>query len=463
VFVLIPVGHQEGSLRRVPWVTAAIATVCILVQLRSCQIEPKIMAEAEGISAEIAQLQERIANRGSPAAALLRQAGYHEFADEVDSGHPGEREALDSDAAELQARVDVLKGQLDALVETLPTTRLGFRPDRDGVVAMLTSTFAHAGWIHLLGNLLFLYLVGCNMEDRWGRVMFGAFYVVGGLVAATAFKLSQPTSSIPLVGASGAVAAAMGAFAACYGSATIRFVYAYWILLRPYWGKFQAPAWAALLMWFAQQVLLGWLDEGNGDGVAYAAHVGGFGFGLAVAVVLRVTGFDRALDNAVDAKVAVEEEVTERGENPHVSGLLRALELAQADPIREHAGDAFQHWSRVGAAELVTSTYRRVREQHWELELGEPVLRAVVIAAARVGTDPLVCVDVASQLIRQHPHSPLVPRAMWIAAQAQEALHRRDLCERTLNNLVLAYPMDPLTQQARRKLGQNSLRPPATS
>lgn len=461
MFVLIPVGHQEGSLRRVPWVTVAIAAVCILVQLRACQLEPKIMAEADGISAEIAELQARIVNRGSPAAALLRQAGYDQYADEVEIGRPGEREALDANAAELQARIDTLKGELEALSERLPTTRLGYRPDRDGVIAMLTSTFTHAGWIHLLGNLLFLYLVGCNMEDRWGRVMFGGFYLVGGLVAATAFKISQPASSIPLVGASGAVAAAMGAFAACYGNATIRFVYAYWILLRPYWGKFQAPAWAALLMWFAQQVLLGWLDEGNGDGVAYAAHVGGFAFGLAVAVVLRVTGFDRALDRSLDVEPA--EVIVGSVEAPDVTALLQAIDQAQPTQIQKHLVGALQHWSRTGAGEKVTSTYRRIREQHWDLELGEAALRAVVTAAARVGTDPLVCVDVASQLIRQHPYSPLVPRAMWLAAHAQEALHRRDLCERTLQNLMLAYPMDPFAQQAQRKLGQPSLRPPPAS
>lgn len=455
---LIPLGHELTTFRRAPWVTIAIAVLCLGMQARACSAEPAVITELSRITDQIEATEEQLMMLGSSTGSVLRQAGYAALADEVETGEPAEAvEEVGTERAELTARLEALKRERDVVMEQLPSMQYGYRPARDGVLAMLTSAFAHAGWPHLLGNMLFLYVVGCNMEDRWGRGAFAGFYLVGAIVAAVAFKLSQPHGMVPLVGASGAVAAAMGAFVVCYGRATIRFFYAYWILLRPRWGTFNAPAWIALLMWFAQQLLMAWLDESGGDGVAYAAHVGGFAYGLAVAFVLKATGYDTQLDAASDAAADTGEEWTE---TPAAQVLLRAIDERQPEHIRQHATDAFVGWNRTGEAARIVATYRSIREQYWELELGEPTLRAVITAATHKGTDPLVCVDVASQLIRQHPQSGLVPRAMWIAAQGQESLQRHDLARRTLQNLIAAFPMEPLSEQARRKVGMRSIRPP---
>lgn len=418
MFLLLPLGHEQTTLRRAPWVTIAIALLCLGLQLRSCSVEPAVMRDAE-----------RLAFR-------------------LDNAEPAQREAL--------------QAELDLVLERLPSRQLGYRPDRDGVVAMLTSAFAHSGWLHLIGNLMFLYVVGCNMEDRWGRALFLLFYLLGAVVAALAFKLSAPHGSVPLVGASGAVSAAMGAFLVFYGRATIRFLFAYWIWLRPRWWTFQAPAWGAILLWFVQQMLLAWLDHDSAGGVAYAAHVGGFVYGISLAFVMKATGFDAKVEQAVEAATQSDDPKTTWVENEHAVALLAAVDGRQPDKIREHVTEAFTAWVRKGDGERVTTTYRTIREQHPELELGEATLRSVIGAAARKGTDPLVCVDVASQLIRQHPESPSVPRAMWLAAEAHEALQRTDLAQRTLHNLIAAFPMEPLTAQARRKVGATSLRPPSS-
>ena len=104
-------------------------------------------------------------------------------------------------------------------------------------------------------------------------------------------------------------------------------------------------------------------------------------------------------------------------------------------------------------------TYRQIREQRPELDLGEATLRAVVTANARDEADPLVAIDVAGQLIRRHPTCAILPRAMWSAALAQERLARTDLAQRTLENMIRAFPMDPFGERARRKLHGESLRP----
>ncbi len=416
MFILLPLGHEQTTLRRAPWVTLAIALLCLGLQLRACSVEPKVFVEAQRVAMQI-----------------------------DDAATPEQQKALEA--------------QLDTVLERLPGRQLGYRPDRDGVVAMLTSAFAHSGWFHLIGNLMFLYVVGCNMEDRWGRGLFLAFYLLGAIVAAYAFKLSAPQGDVPLVGASGAVAAAMGAFLVFYGRATIRFLFAYWIWLRPHWHTFQAPAWGAILLWFALQVLWAFLDQGSEGGVAYSAHVGGFVYGLSLAFVLKATGFDAKLNRAQE--VETDDPKTTWVENEHAVKLMSAVDGRQVDLIRTHVTEAFTAWSRQGETERVTNTYRTIREQHAELELGEAALRTVVGAAARKGTDPLISVDVASQLIRQHPDSPSVPRAMWLAAEAHEALQRNDLAQRTLQNLIAAFPMEPLTAQARRKIGATSLRPPS--
>jgi tetratricopeptide (TPR) repeat protein len=121
---------------------------------------------------------------------------------------------------------------------------------------------------------------------------------VAGVVAALAHKLANPTSMMPMVGASGAIAGAMGAFLVSYARTRIRFVY--WLFLRP--GTFTAPAYVMLPLWLVTQVLWGLVDAG--DGVAYWAHVGGFVFGLGFGGVLRATGWERKLDEAVEATVS---------------------------------------------------------------------------------------------------------------------------------------------------------------
>jgi len=134
-------------------------------------------------------------------------------------------------------------------------------------LAPLTSMFLHGGWLHLLGNMWFLHIFGNNVEDIMGRGRFLAFYLLAGLAAAAAQVAADPSSAIPMVGASGAIGGVMGAYVLVYPSARIRtFVFLFFI---------EVPAFFMLGYWFLLQ-LAGGLVPNEGGGVAFWAHIGGF-------------------------------------------------------------------------------------------------------------------------------------------------------------------------------------------
>lgn len=154
-------------------------------------------------------------------------------------------------------------------------------------VTLLTSMFLHGGWAHLLGNMLYLWIFGDNVEDRLGRVGYLLFYAVAGIVAGLAQVLAGPTSDIPGIGASGAVAGVLGVYLVLYPTAPVRAFIPGILLMR----LRRVPAVLVLGMWFGLQLFNGFLTIGTeamlSGGVAWFAHIGGFLVGLVVGLVLR--------------------------------------------------------------------------------------------------------------------------------------------------------------------------------
>ncbi|MCW2966678.1 MAG: rhomboid family intrarane serine protease, partial [Solirubrobacteraceae bacterium] len=143
-----------------------------------------------------------------------------------------------------------------------------------------TAMFMHGGLLHLGGNMLFLWIFGNNVEDSMGKLRFIAFYVLGGLAAFALQILVGPSSAIPNLGASGAIAAVLGGYILLYPRARVlTFVF---IIL--FFTVIELPAFVVLGLWFAEQVAFGATGistgGGSGGGVAYFAHIGGFAFGL---------------------------------------------------------------------------------------------------------------------------------------------------------------------------------------
>ena len=157
------------------------------------------------------------------------------------------------------------------------------------MLGVLTSIFLHGGWLHLLGNMLFLWIFGNNIEDRFGHLPFLAFYAAGGIAAALAQVAIDPSSTVPLIGASGAIAAVLGAYFVFYPGARITSL----VFLGFFYQVLNVPAIVVLGYWFVLQLIDGFASLGADTaqgGVAFFAHIGGFVAGMAVALVLRGLG-----------------------------------------------------------------------------------------------------------------------------------------------------------------------------
>jgi membrane associated rhomboid family serine protease len=157
------------------------------------------------------------------------------------------------------------------------------------MLGMITSMFLHGGWLHLLGNMLFLWIFGNNVEDRLGRIPFLLFYLVGGITAVLAQVVIDPQSTVPLVGASGAIAAALGAYIVLFPGARILSL----VFLGFFYQLLEVPAVVILGFWFLLQLVNGFAAFGAETaqgGVAFFAHIGGFVLGVVVGLILRIVG-----------------------------------------------------------------------------------------------------------------------------------------------------------------------------
>ena len=147
--------------------------------------------------------------------------------------------------------------------------------------AVFTSMFMHGSWLHLIGNMWFLWLFGNNIEDSMGSGRFLVFYLLVGLAAATAHIVAGPGSVMPMVGASGGVSGIMGAYLLLYPKVRIQTLFIFVILLR----VIAVPAWLVLALWFGLQVLAAYVTPVDTGSVAVWAHIGGF---VAGAVMIRI-------------------------------------------------------------------------------------------------------------------------------------------------------------------------------
>ncbi len=151
-----------------------------------------------------------------------------------------------------------------------------------GFEGLFTSMFLHGGWMHLAGNMLFLYIYGDNVEDEMGHIPYLIFYLLAGVAAGLAQVVFEPSSMVPMVGASGAIAGVMGAYLLLYPKAKVDILIIFIVFFR----IFPIPAWIMLMLWFGMQFIGGIGANPDEGGVAYWAHAGGFVAGILLALPL---------------------------------------------------------------------------------------------------------------------------------------------------------------------------------
>jgi len=312
VFIL-PVGVEKGTVRRLPWVTFGIMALCFMIHLVFSGGEREQVRRILDARRELSQFF--YANPQVDLSADAQQILFghvpaerrQEYLDMVrvsqGTGPASRGLAEPGRQADLGRELARRVAAVHAAEKATTIRRWGLIPSHPSATGFIGHIFLHNDWLHLLGNLLILYLVGPFIEDVWGRGFFAAFYLLSGMVAGALFCLLHGDVNVPLIGASGAIAAVMGAFLVRYARTEIDFIYVFLFMKT---GRFSAPAMTMLPLWFVEQLVMAFMaeDTPGGGGVAYSAHVGGFVCGLGVALALKhFRTEERWLRPAIDKQV----------------------------------------------------------------------------------------------------------------------------------------------------------------
>jgi membrane associated rhomboid family serine protease len=270
----------------------------------------------------------------------------------ADLGDPAFREYVEVMARELEGRADLRQLVAQTSEYDLFAFEHGYRPNAPELVDLLTCMFLHGGFMHLFGNMLFLWIYGDNVERRLGAIPFLFAYLATGIVATLSHALIFSRSDVPLVGASGAISGVLGFYFLWFPRNTVRMM----VFLPPFlWHVFQVPARLVLGMYLVVDNLLPFLFAGEG-GVAHGAHIGGF-----IAGGIAAWFFDR---RDVEAKP---------------SGIKAAVRPPALDAVRaaisqERYDEAAQAYFALPASETrgLLSPYEAVALAGWLRENAHP-------------------------------------------------------------------------------------------
>lgn len=294
--ILLPIGRDKSTIQRHAWVSYSIIAANFIVLLISGVAFNIYRHEAQdAVGTAVTFVRNHPYLSIPPAFSALLPDEVEDEIKNTTQETPirwlRERE---------QAQLDKLAAAAVAAWKRLPPYRFGYIAAENRLMTLVTSMFLHAGLLHLLGNMLFFFLSGPFVEDVYGRVVFASLYFTGGLAAIFAFWMRHPQGTTPLVGASGAIAAVMGAYLVRFATSKIEFLFlALWI--RPV--RFFVPAFVVLPLWFGQQYLE--MRSEAASGVAFSAHVGGFAYGVAIALVIRFTRLEeRHVAPKIQAEIA---------------------------------------------------------------------------------------------------------------------------------------------------------------
>lgn len=306
--ILIPLKHESMEGRRWPIITFALIGLNILVFLGThwtMEEQAPKLAEVRLhlllLAAEHPELkipddaQQFVADFQKANPKVWEQAAspYRQLVDAADA-----RYRTSDDTEKLQEEMDSLAQQFHDLMEKSVLLNYGFVPAHKKASAYLSSMFMHAGWLHLIGNMWFLWLAGFILEENWGRAIYPAFYLLGGIVASQIHALAYPNSIVPCLGASGAIAALMGAFLVRFPKLKIDM----WATAFFFRFRFKAPAYSLLPLWLLTEIFYGTL-VGQMSGTAHWAHIGGFIFGMLGALVIQHTGLEHKANAVIEQKV----------------------------------------------------------------------------------------------------------------------------------------------------------------
>ena len=282
--IIIPIGREDAGLQRYAWVTYTLILMNVLAFILVC------LPASTGDEAVLLRtwretvgfVRERPYLSVPMVARELMPREIQDRKPQPDPNVPEWRAALE------QRELDAMAADLRRRYVASDFMQLAHVPATGSLLTLLTSMFLHAGILHIVGNMFFLIATGPFVEDAFGRVWFALLYLSGGVIATLSFAYRFPNDITPLVGASGAIAAVMGAYLVRFTLSRIRMLVVP-VFFLPFWNyRFSLPALIVLPLWFLEQLVS--MPAEVGSGVAVTAHVGGFAYGLLFAGVMRVAG-----------------------------------------------------------------------------------------------------------------------------------------------------------------------------
>ena len=199
----------------------------------------------------------------------------------------------------MQDEMDSLARKYEELSQASLIDKYAFIPAHQTMLSLITANFLHGGWLHLIGNMWFLWLAGAVLEDTWGRAIYPAFYMVAGILALQVHAIANHGSLTPTIGASGAIAGLMGAFLVRFPTTKIEMG---WLLMFRFY-RFKMAAYWLLPLWLLMEILYG-TAFGNASGVAHWAHIGGFVFGAIIAVGVQKSGLEQMAEQGIQDKIS---------------------------------------------------------------------------------------------------------------------------------------------------------------
>jgi membrane associated rhomboid family serine protease len=390
--VFIPLRHESNEGRRWPVITIAIVLLNVVVFLGTHWRMDSESPQRGEVHAHLIMLaamhpeltmtpeaQDYVANfqQTNPGLWHEAQSQNREVADGWDA-----KVRLMEDPASLQREMDSLTEQLATLEKSSILEQYAFVPGHPAAISYITANFLHGGWLHLIGNMWFLWLAGCILEDTWGRIIYPLFYLAAGAVALIFHGLLNPGSMIPTLGASGAVAALMGAFLVRFSSTKIDIA----VVLGPrslanlamgHGIRFKAAAYWLLPLWLLMEIFYGALF--GSSGVAHWAHVGGFIFGAAVATAIRYSGLEHLANAAIEAKVAwtadpaiaQATELMEQGKLDQAVATLQSFLATKPDSLEAYSLLPQIYWRKNDIPSFQTAIIKRC-QLHLKAHNNEP-------------------------------------------------------------------------------------------
>lgn len=404
--MFIPIGNENSTVRRLPWVTFAIMALNVLIYYVTLPGQVASMKEIMTAGSELESFL--MSNEGLladddirnklVAEGLVRKDQADSFKDQMKK-NPGLQSEYDSWLR--SAHVTELKAEFNRRLAVLTTAREGMLWYKYGlapngkwkIYQLITAAFLHGGFLHLFGNLIFFFAIAFSLEDLWGRGIFLTFYLLGA--AASCIPYIASPISVPCIGASGAISATMGAFLIRLPKTKIRLFFLGGMLSPIGWvvflffkkrSKIFIPGYIYMIAYFITQVISWYFDKraGGGSGVGYAVHIAGFIFGAGFAFVMKATKTEETYVNpkieamvSYEAPVAVTQglELIDKSQFDMAERKLRSHLIQNHDSLEAILG-LIQIYEKTSNYDQLNAMYGRLIRYHLSKEDKEAALYA---------------------------------------------------------------------------------------